>query len=118
MLAARRAPAPWRWSIDNEIELGRLLDRNLAWLCPAKNLVDIVGGAPPQIWEVRSVGHQPSRFDRVPRSRHRRQPRGERQSVDSNPVGDQDRVQTDIKGIRSALERVEGGRDILGSPDF
>ena len=25
---------------------------------------------------------------------------------------------TDIKCIRAALERLEGGRDILGSPDF
>src|SRR5262249_1202198 len=29
-----------------------------------------------------------------------------------------DGIQTDIKGIRAALERVERGRDILGSPDF
>jgi hypothetical protein len=33
-------------------------------------------------------------------------------------VGDYERVGTDIKGIRAAVERHEGGRDILASPDF
>ena len=49
---------------------------------------------------------------------HRRQSRGERQGVDANPVGGYERVGTDIKRLRAALERLEGGRDILGSPDF
>src|SRR5438093_12328681 len=30
--------------IDDEIELGRLLDRDVAWLGPSQNLVNIVGG--------------------------------------------------------------------------
>src|SRR5262249_19714080 len=49
---------------------------------------------------------------------HRRQSRGERQRVDTNPVGGYQRLGTNIKGLRSALERLEGGRDILGSPAF
>jgi hypothetical protein len=32
--------------IDDEIEFGRLLDWNIAWLRPAQNLVNQVGGAP------------------------------------------------------------------------
>jgi len=35
--------------IDDEIEFGRLLDRDVARLRPAQNLVDIVGGAPIQV---------------------------------------------------------------------
>src|SRR6516162_2158453 len=35
--------------IDDEIELGRLLDRNVAWLRSAQNFVDIVTGAPEQV---------------------------------------------------------------------
>ena len=35
--------------IDDEIELGRLLDRNIGRLRPAQNLVDIIGGAPEQV---------------------------------------------------------------------
>jgi hypothetical protein len=36
--------------IENQLEFGRLLDRNVARLRTAQNLVDIVGGAP---------GHEP-----------------------------------------------------------
>ena len=49
--------------VDDQIELGRLLDREVGRLRPAQNLVDIVGGAPEQVREVRSIGHQASRFD-------------------------------------------------------
>src|SRR5262245_16706991 len=38
--------------IDDEIELSRLLDRDIARLGTAQNLVDIVGGAPVQVREV------------------------------------------------------------------
>ncbi len=31
--------------IDDEIEFGWLLDRQIARLCPAQNLIDIFGGA-------------------------------------------------------------------------
>src|SRR5262245_12576074 len=48
--------------IDDEIELG-LLDRNIARLGPTQNLIDIIGGAPKQVWEARSIRHQTSRFD-------------------------------------------------------
>src|SRR5262249_39314771 len=65
--------------IDHEIELSRLLDRNVAWLCPAQNLVDVVGGTPEQGRPVCSIGHQTRRFDGLPRAVHRRQPRGQRQ---------------------------------------
>ena len=104
--------------IDDEIEFGRLLDRDVGGLRAAQNLVDIVGGAPEQVREVRSIGHQTSRFDVLPKAVHRRQSRGQRQGVDANAVGVHERVDTDIKCIRAALERVEGGRDVLRSPDF
>jgi hypothetical protein len=38
-----------RFKIDDEIVLGRLLDRDVAWLRPAQNFVDQLGGAPEQI---------------------------------------------------------------------
>ena len=49
---------------------------------------------------------------------HRRQSRAQRQGVDANPVGVHERVGHDIKCVGAALERLEGGRDILRSPDF
>jgi hypothetical protein len=32
--------------VDDKIELGRLLDRDVGWLHPTQNLVDIIGSAP------------------------------------------------------------------------
>src|SRR5215472_8724240 len=73
--------------IDDEVEFGRLLDRNVAWFHPAQNLVRNVTGASKHVWTVSSIGHQTSRFEIIPRAVHRRQPCAERHSVDANPVG-------------------------------
>src|SRR5262249_44395913 len=54
--------------IDDEIEFGRLLDRKLARLRAAQNLVDIIGGAPKQVRNARSIGHKASRFDVLPQA--------------------------------------------------
>jgi hypothetical protein len=35
--------------VDDKLEFGRLLDRDVAWLRPAQNFVDQLGGAPEQI---------------------------------------------------------------------
>src|SRR5215510_10467453 len=53
--------------IDDEIELRRLLDRKVARLCPAQNLVDVVSGAPEHVWDVCSIGHQTAPFDPFPK---------------------------------------------------
>jgi hypothetical protein len=63
-------------------------------------------------------GHQTSDFDELPDSVHGRQSRAQRQGVDANAVGDYERVGNDIKGVRAALERLEGRSDILGPPDI
>jgi hypothetical protein len=47
--------------------------------CPTQNLVDIIGGTPPQVRDVWSVGHQAARFDVFPETVYRWQPRGSRQ---------------------------------------
>ena len=41
--------------IDDEIEFGRLLDRDVGGLRPAQNLIDQLGGAPKQIRKACSV---------------------------------------------------------------
>jgi hypothetical protein len=38
--------------VDDEIELGRLLDRDVAGLRPVKKLIDQLGGTPIQVREV------------------------------------------------------------------
>src|SRR5215472_8509706 len=63
---------PGGGKVDDEIELSRLLDREIARFRPAKNLVDIVANAPKKLWEVWSIGHQTSRFDVLPLTVNRR----------------------------------------------
>jgi hypothetical protein len=49
---------------------------------------------------------------------HRRQSRAQRQGVESNPIGVYERLAHDIECIGTALERLDGRRDIVRSPDF
>ena len=71
-----------------------------------------------QVRGVSSIGHQTSSFDILPRAVHRRQSRPQRQDVDTNAVGDDERVATDVECVRAGSERVQTGRDILRSLDF
>src|SRR5438132_606394 len=48
--------------VDDELELGRLPDRDISRLRLAQNLVDKFGCAPEQAREARSVGRQTTRF--------------------------------------------------------
>ena len=108
---------PLRNSEHDDFELGWLLDRDVARLCPAQNLVDVVGGAPEQVREACSIGHQVARFNLLPEAVHGWQSRGRRQDVDADTVGAEERVARNIKCLRAVLERLEGGRDILRSPN-
>ena len=83
-----------------------------------REFIALLGGAAVQVREVWSIGHQTSRVDVLPRTEYRRQSRGQRQGVDANPVGVCERVASDIKCVRAALERLKGGRDIIRSSDF
>src|SRR5262245_10678373 len=104
--------------IDDEIELSRLFDRDIGRFRPAKNLVNIVADAPKKLWEVWSIGHQTSWFDVLPLTVNRRQSRDECQGIDASPVGEYERVASDIQGMRAALERLECRHDIFRTPDF
>src|SRR5262249_19142209 len=104
--------------INDEIEFGRLLDWQVAWLGATQNLIDVVAGAPEQVRHVGSIGHQTARFDEFPRAVHRWQARGQRQGIDANAVGTYERVDTDIKCIRAAFERLESAPGVFASPDF
>jgi hypothetical protein len=101
--------------IDDEIELGRLLDRDVGRFAPRRILYRRRADTGPGS---SVLGHQPSRFDELANVVHRRQPHARCQGVDANPVSGYERVVADIKCLRAALERLEGGRDILRAPDF
>src|SRR5262245_40060755 len=104
--------------VYDEIELGRLLDRDVAWLRSAQDLVDEVAGAPVEAREVRSIGHETSRFEPFAIRVHCGQSRGEREAIDSNLVGAGERFTNNIKGICGTLEDLEGRCDIHHLPDF
>jgi hypothetical protein len=72
--------------VDDQIELGWLLDRDVAWFRAAQNLIDKVSSTPEQVGEVWSVGHQTACIDFVPTAEHRRQSHAQRQGVDTNAV--------------------------------
>ena len=106
------------FEVEYKLEFGRLLNRDFTRPRPAQNFVDIIGGAPPQIGEVGSIGHQASRFHAPLITVHRRQARGSRQSDNLGCVARRQRVSLNLKCADADLERLEGGGDILGSPDF
>src|SRR5262245_31289894 len=68
-----RVPLRWnlqadllgRLEIDDELELRRLLDRNIARLGTFQNLVHIRGGAPVQVGNVHAVRHEPPSFYKI-----------------------------------------------------
>src|SRR5215472_12373857 len=49
--------------VDDKVELGRVLDRDVGGLRPSQNFVDHVGSPPEQIGVVRSIGHETTGFD-------------------------------------------------------
>src|SRR5215510_9355340 len=59
----RQAQSLGGGKVDDEIEFSRLLDREIAWLRPAQNLVDEVSGAPEQVHEVGAIGHEAPLLD-------------------------------------------------------
>ena len=104
--------------VDDQIKLGRLLDRQVARLCSAQNIVDVIGSTSEQVRKIRSIGHQTSRIDVLARAIDRRQPGAHSQNVDTNPVGNDERVANNIKCIRSTLDGFEGGHDIFRFSNF
>src|SRR5262249_11449279 len=59
--------------VDDEIELGGLLDRDITRLRPAQNLVNIISGAPELLRKAWPIGHETSPFNVFTSAVHRRQ---------------------------------------------
>ena len=58
------------FEINHQLELGRLLDWDIARPRPAQNLVGELSGATVQVKQVWSIGHQASRFHEFSRNAH------------------------------------------------
>src|SRR5262245_27715538 len=102
--------------VNDEIEFGWLLDRDVGRFRSTQNLIDVIGGTPKQVRIVCSEGHQPSPFDILPSPVHGRQPRADGQDIDWNSVATHETVNTDIKRLAAALNSIEGGSDVECAP--
>ena len=71
-----------------------------------------------QVREVWSIGQQASGVDVFAITVNRRQSCAYRQNGKSVPVGRYERVASDIKCVSLTLERLDGGRYVLGAPNF
>src|SRR5262250_1107709 len=60
--------------VDDQLELRRLLDRQVAGLRALENLVHVDGGAPPLVAHTGSIGHQAARLNVLSDSADRREP--------------------------------------------
>src|SRR4030095_8563052 len=60
--------------VDHQLELCRLLDREVAGLGALEDLVSVDGGTPHQITEIRAITHQPTRLHMIPPTEKRWQP--------------------------------------------
>src|SRR5262249_24280049 len=103
--------------IDDQLELGWLLDRQLGRFRPAQNLVDIVAGTPEQVPVVDPIGDETAYFKKDAARVDRGQPRAHRECVDAKAVGGYERAATHIKRLRLALERAADRGNIPGAPD-
>src|SRR5437870_10142282 len=59
--------------VDDQLELGGLLDRQVGGLGPLQNPVDIPGSDTPALEEIASIGDETTALDPNPRAAHRRQ---------------------------------------------
>jgi hypothetical protein len=98
--------------IDDKIEFGRLLDRDISRLRTTENLVNVVARTPPHVRKVWSVGHQDARFDMLPNAVHRRQSRAQRQGADAGPISD-----GDIAAFDQILASLKSGLDVIGGTE-
>src|SRR5215475_13023490 len=99
-LRDRQAKCPGRRKIDDKLESGRLLDRNIAGLRTPQNLVDQLGGAPEPIGAVWSVGHETACLNKNVVVPNRRQSRTERKRHDASAVGINERIPHNVKRVR------------------
>src|SRR5260370_982275 len=58
--------------VDDQLELGGLLDRQVGRLGALENLIDVNRRALPGAIDVRSVAHEPASIDKVPPRKHAR----------------------------------------------
>ena len=105
--------------VDDERELGRLLDRQVGGLGALEDLVDIDGGALVHVLVARPIGHQAARLDHFAVRIHARQPLLGGEIHHALAVMQEHPVRQDEERVRLLLDdRVECGVEVfrLGAP--
>src|SRR6516164_4940532 len=104
--------------VNYQGECRRLLDRQVSRSSAAQNFIHVTGGASEQVVIIRSIRHQPSRFDIRARPMHRRKSRSECQRVKAHTVRVCERLGHDNERVRTALHCFYGRPDILSVSYF
>ena len=60
------------FQVDQELELGRLINRNVARFASFENLVHVIGHAPEQLRKIDGIAHERAGFDVIAVRTHRR----------------------------------------------
>src|SRR5262245_11281398 len=82
--------------IDDEVEFGRLLDRNVGRFRPAQNLVDMLGRTPVEMHVVDAIGYETSSLYELARAVDCWQARALCKGVDSSSIGEGEQIATDV----------------------
>jgi hypothetical protein len=93
-----------RLEVDRQLELGGLLDRQIAGLRAFKDLVDVDGSPTVQRNEARRVAHQGASFDKRFRRRHRRYGVFGKQIRDELLLSEDYAVKAQVDRIRAVLD--------------
>src|SRR5262245_37167414 len=86
--------------IDDQLELGGLLDGEIGGFCTFQDLVDVGCGAPGNVPTARPIRHEATDLRLLPLSAHRRQAALGCEVCDSCSVGTEERVRQDEERVR------------------
>src|SRR5262245_11477055 len=82
--------------IDDQIEFGWLLDRNVGRFRPAQNLIDMLACAPVEMHVVDAIGYESSSLYELARTVDCRQARALCKGVDSSSISVGEQIATDV----------------------
>ena len=102
--------------VDDQLELGRLLNWKIRGLDALENLVDVAGGSAKQVCEICPVGYEAARYDIFPISMKRWQPVDGGKVHNAFSIGTGERVFDRDQGVGVLLSRrFEGTLEVVGA---
>src|SRR5437763_599070 len=105
--------------VDDQLELHRLLHRQVGGFRPLEDAIHVVGGAAEEVRQVRSIGHQTASHDPYPAGKHARQVLLGGELRDVLSVHIDERIPQDEERIRACLGRAgERAFEVLRAAHF